>query len=690
MQGEGYNAGLVAISWLIGAVDSYAAFSVVGRLVRNRGVQWWIWLVAGALSMGLGVWSVHFVGLMAVEAAARPGFDPWMTACSALPAIGMSALVLTRLSRPDPTWSRAIAVGALLGAGLVAMLAVGMQALRPAPLWSGAPLLQASAVAIGGGILAVVLGIRVGRCARSGQRLRLRLAASAVLGTAMVATHYVGTRGLHVEPGAGGAHLLGAGLLGGLVAGLALVLLAVTLALATIQQRVQKHARRLDRALDEARRALAHQANHDALTGLPNRAYLMEMLDGLLPARENAPVALMFIDLDGFKTINDTLGHQAGDSCLRAVARSLRCSVRDRDTVVRLGGDEFVIVLERFKGMDNLERICRKILELVSRPVPVDGYSMAVSPSIGVALAPHDGDDAWSLLHKADVAMYEVKGTGKADFRFFQPQMLEQAHARQVLTRDLRDALEDGRLEVHYQPKWDFRTGSVAGVEALARWQHPERGEVPPSVFVPIAERTGLICRLGERVLAEALAQLARWDEEGTPIAYITVNLSLRELRDPGHAERLRALVEATGIGPERVRFEITESSVMRYPDETMQQLRMLSACGFRLLIDDFGTGYSSLSHLRELPVASIKIDQSFVRGSQHNPVDREITEAIVALARKLELETVAEGVETPALAAWLQEIGCDRAQGLYFGAPMRPCELSRYLRNERRADVPG
>ena len=464
-----------------------------------------------------------------------------------------------------------------------------------------------------------------------------------------------------------------------------MVALAVVCSLAAvviawlIGQRRRLHAK-LEDPREQASRALAFHAYHDTLTGLPNRAYLMRELEEALASSRDEPLAVMFIDLDGFKSINDTLGHEAGDTFLRAVATSLRSSVRARDTVSRFGGDEFVVVVQAYGGMENLVRVCRKVLDLVSKPVNVNGQFVAVSPSIGVAVAPQDGNVAAALLRNADAAMYAVKETGKADFRFYEEGMLEQARERLALTVELREALQAGELTVEYQPKRNLRDGTLAGVEALARWPHPVRGDVPPSVFVAIAERSGLIHALGEYVLRSVLGQVRAWDAAGTVVEYVAINLSMHELTRPAFVDTLHRAVRSFGVDPTRIRFELTESSAMRQPEETLRQLVKLRSHGFDLLIDDFGAGYWNLSHLRELPVGTIKIDQSFVRGSSSNLADREITEAIVGLAKKLNMRTIAEGVETEAQAEWLRDMGCDIGQGFFFARPMSADAFSRYV----------
>ncbi|HEY4291909.1 putative bifunctional diguanylate cyclase/phosphodiesterase [Luteibacter sp.] len=470
---------------------------------------------------------------------------------------------------------------------------------------------------------------------------------------------------------------VGAGL-GWMLALIVVCALAAAVIAWLVGQRRHLHAK-LEDPREQASRALAFHAYHDTLTGLPNRAYLMRELEKALAAPQ-VSLAVMFVDLDGFKSINDTLGHEAGDTFLRAVASSLRSSVRERDTVSRFGGDEFVVIVQTYGGMENLVRVCRKVLDLVSKPVNVSGQFVAVSPSIGVAVAPQDGLVAETLLRNADAAMYAVKETGKADFRFYEEGMLEQARERLALTVELREALQAGQLTVEYQPKRNLRDGTLAGVEALARWPHPTRGDVPPTIFVAIAERSGLIHALGEYVLRAVLNQLQSWDAGGTMVDYVAINLSMHELSRPAFVDTLHRAVRSYGVDPTRIRFELTESTAMRQPEETMRQLVKLRSHGFDLLIDDFGAGYWNLSHLRELPVGTIKIDQSFVRGSTSNHADREITEAIVGLAKKLNMRTIAEGVETEAQAEWLRDLGCDIGQGYFFARPMSADAFIRYL----------
>jgi diguanylate cyclase (GGDEF)-like protein len=497
-----------------------------------------------------------------------------------------------------------------------------------------------------------------------------------LLGGTATGVHYLGMGAMRFAPDAvslhasGGLHGLGLGLAISLVSG---ALLLLTLAVSLAHRQLQRHTDAIARELDQARDTLSWLAYHDELTALPNRSNVLDLLDRLLPlaASERFEVAVMFIDLDGFKSINDTLGHEVGDNFLRSVADALRASVRSRDTVARFGGDEFVVVLERFRNEANLVAICRKILALVSRPVPVAGHSVTTTPSIGVAMFPRDGADAASLLRHADLAMYAAKEQGKAGYCFYQLRMSELAHDRLVLSAELREALQREEITVYYQPKVELASGRVIGMEALARWPHPHRGLLLPKYFVPLAESSGLIGRLGEVVLRQVARQMARWRSCGLPLVPVAINVSLQEIQDGHFAAGLLGTLREFGLHHSLLEFEITESAAMKNADLTLRQLRQLEVLGFRMAIDDFGTGFSSLSHLRQLPTQSIKIDQSFVQGASRNPADRDITEAIIALAHKLRLTTIAEGIETEAQAQWLREAGCDIGQGYLFTPPL-------------------
>jgi len=425
-----------------------------------------------------------------------------------------------------------------------------------------------------------------------------------------------------------------------------------------------------ERKANEAR--IDYLAHHDALTGLINRYNLENRLSqALLGAqRDHQRVAVMFIDLDRFKTINDTLGHHVGDLLLIEVARRLRACVRESDIVARLGGDEFVVVLTGMTEAVDAAPMAGKILRALGEPYDIEGNKLHSSPSVGIGIYPDDGADGASLMKNADAAMYHAKEQGRNNIQFFTAAMNASAGERLVLENELRQALEEGQLELHYQPQVEAETGKLYGFEALARWRHPQRGLVPPIKFIPIAEESGLIEALGAWVLNEACRQLAEWRVLGATDIRMAVNLSAHQLRAPDLVESVRAALLRHGLGRGDLELEITESAAMENPERAIDRLRALRDLGIHLAIDDFGTGYSSLAYLKLLPIHSLKLDRAFVRDIESDENDAAISAATLALAHSLGLKVVAEGVETEAQRYFLQLHRCDYLQGYLYGKP--------------------
>jgi len=422
--------------------------------------------------------------------------------------------------------------------------------------------------------------------------------------------------------------------------------------------------------LEEAKARAQHLADHDALTGLPNRRLLEDRLTQALALsqRNRKQTAVMFIDLDRFKPINDSLGHSVGDVLLKEVSQRLVGQLRVGDTICRIGGDEFVVVLPEVKRSADAAWVAQKVIEQVSQPVKVDGSELAVSCSIGIAVFPDDGSDAETLIRNADAAMYHAKELGRANYQFFTQQMNEAASRRLALETDLRRAVGKDELRLHYQRIVDAKSGELRGHEALVRWQHPERGLVPPGEFIQIAEETGLILKIGERVLREA----CRWAESARKGAalQIAVNLSPRQFSDPKLAQVVARALEESGLPPRLLELEITETLAMQNTDATLATLRRLTAIGVSIAIDDFGTGYSSLAYLKRFPVDKLKIDRTFVDDVPHDREQGAIVSAIIALAHALEVEVIGEGVETEAQREFLVRCGCDYLQGFLIGRP--------------------
>lgn len=427
----------------------------------------------------------------------------------------------------------------------------------------------------------------------------------------------------------------------------------------------------LDRAA--AYESLRKLAFFDYLTGLPNLRFFKDLLNGALDEAKQHPhrmIAVMFLDLDRFKTINDTLGHDFGDRVIQHVADLLHNSVTASDTVCRISGDEFIILLTQIESVQNVIQMAEKLLQNFRNPLRIDGYEIPVTASIGISLHPTDGEDAESLIKHADTAMYRVKAQGKNGYHFYRPSVNDPTFERLILENDLRKALENNEFVVHYQPKINIQKGRITGIEALVRWQHPVTGLLPPIEFVPLAEETGLIVQIGEFVMRNACKQMADWQRKGFPPIPVSVNLSTRQFLQSDLVRAVTLILRETGLPPRLLELEITESMTLDV-DRAVTVLSELKSLGLQLSIDDFGTGYSSLSYLQKLPIDRLKIDRSFVRDLPANPNNAAIVSTIIAMAHNLGLCVTAEGVETEQQALFLQENRCDEIQGYYFSRPL-------------------
>ena len=431
-----------------------------------------------------------------------------------------------------------------------------------------------------------------------------------------------------------------------------------------------------------AEQRIEYLAYHDALTGLPNRLLVQDrFVQAMAQAeRKGNRVALVYMDLDNFKTINDTLGHAAGDELLKEVARRLRESVRDSDTISRQGGDEFLILLGDLPDTDIVSTILLKIMDRLQEPLRLDAMELSASASIGVAIGPQDGSDFETLRKKADLAMYRSKETGRNTSHFFDPTMDARASEHLLMRNGLRHALERQEFLLHYQPQIDLASGALVGVEALIRWQHPELGLVSPARFISVAEDSGLIVPIGDWVLREACLQAMRWQQAGLPPLTLSVNLSAIQFKRGNVEQSVARALATSGLSPERLELELTESILIQNMESVLSSVRQLKQRGVKFAIDDFGTGYSSLSYLKRLDIDRLKIDQSFVRDLASDPDDAAIVRAIIQMAHSLNLRTIAEGVETEAIRDQLQAFGCDMAQGYLYSRPVPVPEIERLL----------
>jgi diguanylate cyclase (GGDEF)-like protein/PAS domain S-box-containing protein len=427
---------------------------------------------------------------------------------------------------------------------------------------------------------------------------------------------------------------------------------------------------------------MSHLAQHDSLTDLPNRILFSDRLTEAIAAghRYRRELAVLFVDLDRFKHINDSVGHAIADRLLQSVARRLHACVRASDTVSRQGGDEFVILLSEMTRAQDAAVSAEKILLAVRTPHRIDQYDLHVTASIGIATYPDDGTDAETLMKSADFAMYHAKDSSRNNYQFFKPDMNKRAVERQSLEGDLRLALEERQFQLHYQPKMCLETGAIMGVEALIRWYHPQRGLVPPVQFIPVAEECGVIVPIGRWVLREACRQTRAWMDAGLPRIRIAVNVSTVELREKDFVAAVRAILTETGLEPRFLELELTETFLMQDAKATAAVLQALKDLGVNLALDDFGTGYSSLSHLKRLPIDTLKIDQSFVRDLATDADDASIVSAVISMGENLHIRVVAEGVETREQLAFLQEHSCPEGQGYYFSRPVVAGQLTQLL----------
>jgi diguanylate cyclase (GGDEF)-like protein len=449
-----------------------------------------------------------------------------------------------------------------------------------------------------------------------------------------------------------------------------LLFLAILLSLRIVRQRRRTEER------------VNHIAFHDDLTALPNRLMLTQQLDQALSRhrRTGAKLALLYMGLDRFKVINDSLGHEMGDVLLCQVADRLRAESREGDVVARMGGDEFVVLIEDHANLQDISVYAQRLIDQLSAPYALERNDCHVTLSIGISVFPSDGSDSRALLKAADVAMYRAKEAGRKSYLYYSPSMNVHTLQRLQLESDLRHALERGEFLLHYQPKVDLATGLISGTEALLRWKHPLRGLVPPREFIPLAEETGLIIPIGEWVLAAACARTKAWQAMGWTNLGVAVNLSVRQFADPLLIPKLTRIIRDSGLGPWCLELEITESVVMSHGSVAVEALEQLKSIGVRIAIDDFGTGYSSLAYLKRFPIDTLKVDRSFIRDIPADAGDKKITRAIIAMAHSLKLKVVAEGVETLAQLQFLRAQHCDAVQGYFLYRPLPEHEVAKVL----------
>jgi diguanylate cyclase (GGDEF)-like protein len=666
-----YSNWLVFVSLLVAILASYTALDMTGRLAASQGRSARWWLMGGSLAMGIGIWSMHFIGMLAFSLPIPMGYDPSITLLSLLIAIASSAFALWLVCQKELSQLR-LGLGAwLMGAGIAAMHYTGMAAMRMTPRIQYIPSLFilsiVIAVAASGTALWIAFHLR-----QQSSRIRLfRAGAALLMGFAITGMHYTGMAAARFPIGSV-CSAVHSGVNAGWLALLIIIATLAVLAIALITSILDMRTTVLATSLADANQELVYLALHDNLTKLPNRVLLEDRLDQAIQnaKRENTRFSLMFIDLDGFKVVNDAFGHHFGDLLLVNVAECIRTNIRSRDTLARIGGDEFVLLADVDEPMDAAD-IADKLVTGIRRPFDMAGHELRVSASIGIAIYDGNGEDRHGLLKNADAAMYHAKALGRNGYCFFKTSMNTNAQEHLQLVHDLRAALERHELVLYYQPKFDAVSLKMIGVEALLRWKHPTRGLISPDQFIALAEKTGLIVPIGEWVLNEACRQMAQWRNAGNTNWTVAVNLSSLQFGDAELIRVVRETLERHALEPRCLTLEVTESTAMNNADATVVILQQLRDLGVHISIDDFGTGYSSLLYLKRLSASELKIDRGFVRDLTHDTEDAAIVSAIVALGHTLNLNVVAEGVETREQQEFLTHLGCSSLQGFLLGRPM-------------------
>jgi diguanylate cyclase len=686
-----HDVGLVAASILIATLASFVTLDLARQVRTPTGrldpIRW----LAGSLILGTGIWSMHFVGMLGFSLPIRLGFGGLLTMLSWVAAVGASAFALSVASRVGDGFGAVAAGAAVLGTGICAMHYLGMAALDMAPaiVWDVPVVALSILIAVAGSAASILISQQL-LGMRGVRRLRRQLLAALLMGAAISGMHYTGMAAalFPADSICLSANALHGSALSASVVVAASMLLLGTLLTTFLEARLKGVARQLKKSLEDSNARLelanfhlAKRALCDSLTGLPNRLLFEDRLRQALLRLEEADsfpegirIAVLFVDLDGFKPVNDSFGHEAGDQVLRTAAARLLEQVREGDTVARIGGDEFLVLLDGLDEESAGTRVADRIRRALAEPFTMGEKKVRISCSIGIATHPGEGA-ADRLIANADAAMYKAKRAGGDGFAVFEPGMAVNASDQLELLSDLRLALEREQFELFYQPKVDSHTGKIRGVEALARWNHPARGRVGPDDFMGVAERAGLIVSIGGWVLNEACRQIATWNAQGF-VVRVSVNLSALQLRESALCNDVRSALQRHGVPGAQLVCEVTESVALLQLDATRQNLDGLAKIGVHLSIDDFGTGHSNLSQLRRLPARELKIDRSFVSELESQQDARFVVAAVINLAHALRMTVVAEGVETAAQRDILRGLQCDELQGFYFARPMKAADI--------------
>ncbi|NYT63313.1 bifunctional diguanylate cyclase/phosphodiesterase [Alcaligenaceae bacterium] len=682
MLDSSYNNSLLILSIFMAILAAYTALSMASRIHNAQERTQYKWLAGGACAMGVGIWSMHFVGMLTLNLPVPLSYDLPITLLSLLIAIALSGLALWLVCQATLPRRRLIASSILMGIGISGMHYTGMAATSMATCTQYIPSLVLSSILIAIAMSGAGLWVAFNLLRYPSHTHLLRCVAASMLGLSMAGMHYVGmaaaqfpldntciaeNRGVAPE-------------------WLALVIIITTLAVLTIaliisavDQRLASQAALFKSAVHSPSQELSHLSLQDPLTKLPNRILFEDRLERMIKRAQHKQgrFALILMDLDGFQTINDAYGHHIGDQVLIEFARRIDPNMRPQDTFARSGGDEFVL-LRKITDPADAANIADRILASIREPFGIAGHSLRISITIGITIYPDNGQDQHKLRTNANASMTYAKSLARGSYSFFEMSMTANVNEQLQLTQDLRRALNHNELTLYYQPKFIAPAGPITGVEALLRWSHPEHGLISPDVFIPLAEKTGLIVPIGEWVLDQACKQLKQWHYAGHSSWSMAVNLSALQFRHVSLTQTVRNALDQHALEACYLTLEVTESTAMRDVDASLRILQQLCNMGVQISIDDFGTGYSSLLYLKRLPANELKIDRGFIRDLANDTEDAAIVSAIVALGKTLKLNIVAEGVETAEQQSFLTDLGCNILQGYLLGRPMSAAQLDQ------------
>jgi diguanylate cyclase (GGDEF)-like protein len=683
-----YNPWLVSLSIGVAIMVSFTSLRLASRVVEAHGSASRAWLVLGSVSMGTGIWAMHFIGMLAFSLPIQLRYSIPLTFVSLAATIVTSGFAIRIASSTTLGLARHCLGSLVMGSGIVVMHYTGMSAIQIFPAISYDPLLVTASVLVA--VFASFAALWLTFKLRSGSHPLIwaaRLGAAVIMGMAIAGMHYTAMSASQFQQGAfcSGGIALDSTWLAASVALAALALMAITLVTVVFDGHLATRASLHSQWLHKLNSQLIHRQAHDSLTDLPSRGLFIDRLEQAIAECCAAPdsdtlLTVMLIDLDRFSIVNDSLGHGSGDAILLEVTRRLKSLVGSADFVARLGGDEFLVLTRRTQTRE-VARLAGQIVQALARPYANEAAELHLAASVGITTYPFDDAKPEVLISHADEAMHEMKADGGGGYRFFVPGTTAFSMERLQLENDLRKAPGKGELELHYQPQVDIASGRTIGFEALIRWRHPERGMISPGEFIPLAEESDLIVHIGKWIMEEACRQMRTWHDAGFVTISVAVNLSARQFRQPNLLETIKATVASNGLQPRHIVIELTESAVMSDADRSIAILEELHRSGFQVAVDDFGTGYSSMNYLKRLPVSKLKIDQSFVSELGVSEKTGAIVKAVVQLAHGLDMVVVAEGVETEAQLLCLKALDCDQYQGYLYSRPLTAANATELLR---------